>query len=80
MSIVRQVQERLTLVSLDEREYVSVLERAASGSIVGAAVYDALISRCALKAAADVLLTWNVRDFERLGSTVARIVKTPENL
>jgi hypothetical protein len=37
-------------------------------------------AHCALKAAADILLTWNVRDFTRLGSSVARLVKTPLEL
>jgi predicted nucleic acid-binding protein len=77
MSVVRQITERLTIVALGEREYISALESAASGTIVGAAVYDALIAHCALKAGAEVLWTWNVRDFTRLGPAVARITKTP---
>jgi predicted nucleic acid-binding protein len=80
MSIVKQIHERLTLITLSEREYVSALELAASGGIVGAAVYDALIAHCALKAGAEILLTWNVRDFSRLGPTIARLVKTPLEL
>jgi predicted nucleic acid-binding protein len=80
MSIVRQITERLTVVALGEREYISALESAASGAIVGAAVYDALIAHCALKADAEVLLTWNVRDFTRLGSAIAKISKTPLEL
>ena len=56
------------------------LELASSGTIVGAAAYDALIAHCALKAEADILLTWNVRDFTRLGSAVAQLVKTPLEL
>ena len=80
MSIIRQITERLTVVALGEREYISALDSAASGAIVGAAVYDALIARCALKAGAEVLLTWNVRDFTRLGSAIAKITKTPLEL
>lgn len=80
MSVVRQITERLTILGLGEREYISALESAASGTIIGAAVYDALIAHCALKAGAEVLLTWNVRDFTRLGSAVARITKTPLEL
>jgi predicted nucleic acid-binding protein len=80
MGIVKQIRERLTLITLSEQEYVSALELASSGTIVGAAAYDALISHCALKAGADVLLTWNVRDFTRLGSAIARLVKTPLEL
>ena len=78
--IVKQIRERLTLIALNEQEYVSGLERASSETIVGAATYDALIAHCALKAGADILLTWNARDFTRLGSTVAQIVKTPLEL
>jgi predicted nucleic acid-binding protein len=77
MSVVRQITERLTVVALGEREYISALESAASGTIIGAAVYDALIAHCALKVGAEVLLTWNVRDFSRLGASVAKITKTP---
>jgi predicted nucleic acid-binding protein len=43
-------------------------------------VYDALIAQCALKAGAEVLLTWNVADFKRMGAAVARIVTTPADL
>jgi predicted nucleic acid-binding protein len=77
ISVVKQIRERLTLITLSEQEYVSGLERASSETIVGAAGYDALIAHCALKAGADILLTWNARDFTRLGSAVAQIVKTP---
>jgi predicted nucleic acid-binding protein len=78
--IVKQIRERLTLIALSEQEYFSALELASSRTIVGAAAYDALIAHCALKAGADILLTWNVRDFIRLGSTVAQLVKTPLEL
>jgi predicted nucleic acid-binding protein len=78
--IIEQIRERLTLIALGEQEYVSALKQASSEAIVGAAAYDALIAHCALKAGADVLLTWNVRDFTRFGSAVAQIVKTPLDL
>jgi predicted nucleic acid-binding protein len=77
MTIIRQITERLTIVALGEREYISALESAASGAIIGAAVHDALIAHCALKAGAEVLLTWNVRDFTRLGPEITKITKTP---
>jgi len=53
---------------------------ASSGTIVGAAAYDALIAHCALKAEADILLTWSVRDFARFGPAIARLLKTPLEL
>jgi predicted nucleic acid-binding protein len=79
-SIVRQIRDRFSLVTLSEKEYFSALELASSGGIVGAATYDALIAHCALKASADTLLTWNVRDFTRFGPAIARLVKTPLEL
>lgn len=77
ISIVKQIRERLTLISLREDEYLAGLELASAETIVGAATYDALIAQCALKAGAEVLLTWNVRDFRRFGASVAALVKTP---
>lgn len=75
--IVQQVRERLTLVTLSEEEYVSAVEMASAKAIVGSAVYDMFIAHCALKAGAETLLTWNVRDFSRFGSAIASLVKTP---
>jgi predicted nucleic acid-binding protein len=80
INIVNQMRERVTLVTLSEQEYVFALKLASSGTIVAATAYDALIGHSALKAGADVLLTWNVRDFTRLGPAVAQLVKTPLEL
>jgi len=80
LAVINQICERLTLVTLAEQEYVSALKLASSGGIVGAAAYDALIAHCAVKAGAEHLLTWNVRDFMRFGPAIARLVKTPAEL
>jgi hypothetical protein len=80
ISIVKQIRERLTLITLSEQEYVAAIELASTEAVVDAAAYDALIGHCALKAGADILLTWNVRDFTRLGSAIAQLVKTPLEL
>jgi len=79
IDILKQIRDRLTLIALSEAEYVPALE-SVSATIVGGAAYDALIARCALKAQAETLLTWNVRDFTRMGPEVARIVKTPAQM
>jgi predicted nucleic acid-binding protein len=76
IAILKQIRERLTLISLTEDEYFLALETV-STSIIGGAAYDALIARCAVKAGAEVLLTWNLRDFTRFGSEIAQLVKTP---
>jgi len=79
IAVIEQIRTKLTVVSLTEDEYVAAI-RSVSGTVVGGAAYDALIARCAIKANADVLLTWNARDFTRFGPDIARIVQTPLQL
>lgn len=74
---IQSIRDRLKIVSLDGREYVSAIEDAAARGIVGGMIYDMLLARCALKAKAETLYTWNVNHFQRLGPEVARLVKTP---
>jgi predicted nucleic acid-binding protein len=74
---LRDVQTRLTAITLDEEDYFATIAAAAAANISGGTVYDTLIARCALKARADVLYTWNISDFVRLGPEVASMVRTP---
>ena len=74
---IEDVRRRLTIVSLDESEYFAVLLEAAAEDIGGGAIYDALIAHCAINSRADVLYTWDVTDFRRLGTNIARRVRTP---
>lgn len=74
---LEHIRERLRLVTLNAEEYSATLDEAAAAGIVGGTVYDALLARCALKARADTLYTWNVKHFQQLGPDVARLVKTP---
>lgn len=71
------IEERLTIVPLNGAEYSAAIRRFAALGIVGAALYDGLIAACALKAKADVIYTWNVADFMRLGDDVAGRVRIP---
>jgi predicted nucleic acid-binding protein len=73
------LRARLTLVSLDEQEYMEALEAAASINLTGGAVYDALLGRCALKANAEAIYTWNTKDFLRLPQEIADRVMQPES-
>jgi predicted nucleic acid-binding protein len=77
MLFLRDVRERLTLVTLDENEYFKVLEKSASAGISEGASYDALIAQCALKAKAQTIYTWNIKHFNRLGENVAARVRQP---
>jgi predicted nucleic acid-binding protein len=74
---LEDVRRRLTVVSLDEAHYFATITAAVAEDNVGGTVYDALIARCALKAGADVIYTWDVADFRRLGPEIARRVRTP---
>ena len=71
------VRERLTLIALSEDEYVTALEEAGSAGISGGAVYDSLIGRCAVKAKAQTIYTWNQNHFQRLGPKIASRVQEP---
>lgn len=71
------VRERLSLVSLSAAEYVDALSKGAEHRIAGGGVFDALLSRCAQKANASALYTWNVKHFARHGPAVAAIVRRP---
>ena len=74
---LRDVRERLTMIALDETEYIKVIEEASGSGICGGAIYDAITGRCAVKAKAEAIYTWNVRHFISLGADVAKRVKTP---
>lgn len=71
------VTNRVTSVALDADEYWSVLKGCGDLGVAGGAVYDALIAHCAVKIGADVLYTWNLQHFHRLGTDVAHRVRTP---
>jgi predicted nucleic acid-binding protein len=74
---IHELSNRISIVTLKEREYLKTISRLVSAGIAGGAVYDALLAQCALKCEADVLYTWNVTDFRRLGPEIANKVRTP---
>jgi predicted nucleic acid-binding protein len=71
------VRERLTLTTLSAAEYTDAITDAAARGLVGGGIYDALVSRCALKSRANALYTWNVQHFMRHGPGVAAMVRRP---
>ena len=75
--VLDSVEERAEIVPLDAREYRQAIQDAANAGIVGGTIYDALIGRCALKARATRIYTWDVADFQRLGAEIAKRVRTP---
>lgn len=61
-------------VALDTRGYRALLRRAGKDAISGGCVYDALIGECAVKAKADVLLTFNARHFAHVEAAGVRVL------
>jgi len=77
MLFLGDIRERLTIVSLDVQEYFKAIEASSALGIAGGAIYDALLAHCAIKAKAEVIYTWNAKDFTRLGREIAARVKAP---
>jgi predicted nucleic acid-binding protein len=71
------IRERLTIVALDAQEYFQMAEASAAANLAGGAIYDAILGHCALKAQAEVIYTWNTKDFLRLPPAIAGRVKNP---
>lgn len=74
---VQEIRERLTVISLGEDEYYSTLQHAAERSAVGGRIYDALLLKCALKAKAEIIYTWNLKHFRQLAPEAAERIRTP---
>jgi len=74
---IADLREKFHAVALTPEEYASMVDRQSAAGITGGAIYDAMIAQCAVKAEAEILLTWNLRDFTRFGPEVAQLLKTP---
>jgi predicted nucleic acid-binding protein len=71
------VRSRLTVVALEAEEFYAAITTAANANIVGGTIYDMLLAQCALQAEAEIIYTWDVTDFSRLGQAIAKRVHTP---
>lgn len=71
------IEEHLTIVSLDSAEYLTTIRQASANGILGATIYDALLAACAIKAKAETIYTDNERHFRMFGPDVASRVKRP---
>jgi len=77
MLFVGSIRERLSIIALDGDEYADTLAVSAALGIVGGGIYDALLARCALKAKAEAIYTWNARHYGQCGPEVTRRLRTP---
>lgn len=77
MLFVGGIRQRLSVIALDADEYADALEAAAALGIVGGGIYDAMLARCALKAKARVIYSWNVRHYALCGPDAVQRLRTP---
>jgi predicted nucleic acid-binding protein len=71
------IREHLTLIALTGDEYHATIKEAAGAGVLGGTIYDALIARCALKAKADTIYTWNTRHFQGFGTEIVNRLQMP---
>jgi predicted nucleic acid-binding protein len=67
-AIEDQILRHMTLISLDDTEYVDIVRRAASEGWIGGRIHDAIHLQCAAKMKCDRVYTFNVRDFRAVAS------------
>jgi predicted nucleic acid-binding protein len=77
MLFVEEVRSRLTLISLDEKEYFQAIQRCAERGWTSGGVYDALLLGCAAKCGAQTILTWNLKHFQLIAPELANRIRTP---
>ena len=77
MLFIQEIRERLTVITLGEDDYYSTLQQTAERNLTGGRIYDALLLRCAIKAKAETLYTWNLKHFEPSTHGFFGKVKTP---
>jgi predicted nucleic acid-binding protein len=74
---LEDVQANLSVVTLDDFDYVAAIRSASSQSVFGGGIYDALLAQCALKAKAEAIYTLNAKHFLRLSYAIGSLVKAP---
>ena len=76
--VIRLIKENVLtaarVITLDHKDYRTVITGLAGLGITGGTVYDGLIARAAKKAGADKLLTLNQRDFKRVAPDLSPII------
>jgi len=77
MLFIGNIRERLSIVALNGEEYADALQGSAARGVIGGAIYDAMLAHCALKSKAQVIYTWNSRQYALCGREIAGRLRTP---
>jgi len=75
---LENVRERLTFITLTADDYFAAVKGAAAAGIVGGTIYDTLLARCAMKAEAEIIYTWNQKHFQQFSAEIVKRLKTPQ--
>jgi hypothetical protein len=74
---IREIRERLRVISLDDQQYAAALEEAALRGIIGGRTYDALCLHCARMVQTEVIYTWSVDHVRSIAPALADRIRTP---
>jgi predicted nucleic acid-binding protein len=74
---VEQIPERLTVVTLQQSDYLKAIRELAERRLANGRVYDALLLACARKSKAETIYTWNLKHFRQLAPDLADRIRTP---
>lgn len=77
--LLERVERAVSLRGPDRKIYQGALERCVSLGLRSGAVFDAIHMVTAEAASAEVLLTWNVQDFLKLGTSARVQIVTPDS-
>ena len=74
---LQEIRDRLVIVSLDAEAYADTIWAAADRGVKGGRIYDALILACAVRSGAEVIYTWNLKDYRALAPQLEDRIRTP---
>jgi len=78
LAAVEQAARMFTPVSLSAEDYMDVLRHVAALGARSGQIYDALILKCAERAAVATVYTWNTAHFKRIAQpSMAERIRTP---
>lgn len=78
LAAVEQAARSFTAVTLEAEDYLWALRHAAGLGARSGQIYDALILKCAERADAETIYTWNIGHFRRIAwQAIAERIQTP---
>ena len=78
LSIEENILKHFKLATLSGSDYAALIREAAAAGVQGGTIYDAVLIKCATKAAPDRILTLNLRHFQAVAPReLAGIISIP---